>query len=76
MTQQKEYASQLRNQSLEELKSQYDDLKKELYVMRNMSNVEKKVEQPHLFQEIKRKIAQILTIMAEKKKNEEVQHVN
>ena len=58
-------AGELRNLSKEELEEKLDNLKKNLFDL-NYQRKYGKVEKPHLFREIKKDIARVLTIMKEK----------
>lgn len=55
-----------RDQSLEELQANYEDLKRQIFELRNQRELEKKMEKPHALRQNKKDIARILTVMREK----------
>lgn len=57
---------ELRDQTVEELKMQYQDLSRELFHMRNEIKVTRKMEKPHLVREKKKDRARVMTILREK----------
>ena len=57
---------ELRDSSNEELVSQLNDLRKELFSLKNELAMVHKLEKPHLLKIKKRNIAQVLTILSEK----------
>lgn len=59
-------AKELRDQTVEELTLQYQDLSKELFLMRNEMKVTRKMEKPHLVRLKKKDRARVLTILREK----------
>ncbi len=61
-------ASELRDQSVEELEAAYLELSKELFELRNERQLSRKVERPHLLRERRRDAARLLTILNEKAK--------
>lgn len=60
-------AKDLRDQSVEDLQLQYQDLAKELFQLRNEMKVSRKMEKPHLVREKKKDRARVLTVLKEKK---------
>jgi ribosomal protein L29 len=56
----------LRNESDEQLLSMIDDLKKELFHLKNELALSRKVEKSHLICEKRRKVARIKTILTER----------
>ena len=60
-------AKELRDQSIIELEASYEDVKRELFKLRNEMKLSKKMEKPHLLKAKKKDIARILTVMHEKK---------
>ncbi len=59
-------ANDLRDKSIEELKLDYDDARKELFQLRTDLHRDKKAEKPHLLHAKRRDIARLLTILHEK----------
>ncbi len=59
-------ASELRDQSVVELKALYSDLTKDIYQLRNEFKVTRKIEKPHQIKSKKRDRARIATILHEK----------
>ncbi len=59
-------ASELRNQSIEELKSLYHDLSKQIYQFSNEIQITRKAEKPHLIRLNKRNRARVLTVLRQK----------
>ncbi len=57
-----------RQMSDEELKQKLEELRKKLYDL-NFQRVTGSVQKPHLFKEIRKDIARILTILNERKRN-------
>ena len=57
---------ELRDQTVEELKMQHQDLSRELFHMRNEIKVTRKMEKPHLVREKKKDRARVMTILREK----------
>ena len=60
-------AKELREQSIEELEAKAEDLLKELFELKCKLSEEKKIEKPHLIQQLKKDRARILTVLNEKK---------
>ncbi len=58
--------SQLRDQSVEELKAMYRDLSKELFELGNELRLTRKIEKPHRFREKRKERARVLTILRQK----------
>lgn len=63
-------AKDLRNLSKEELFEKLDGLKKSLFDLNSQRRFGK-VEKPHLFQEVKKDIARILTVLKEKRSDKQ-----
>lgn len=59
-------ASELRDQSIDELLATCQDLRKKLFELTNQLKQDKKLEKPHLIRQTKKEIARILTIVSEK----------
>lgn len=59
-------ASELKDQSIEELKATVLELSRDIYQLRNESRMTKKMEKPHLVKEKKRDRARILTVLRQK----------
>lgn len=57
---------EFRDQSVEELKANLEETKRELFELRNQQRHSTKIEKPHLLKQKKREIAQIKTILREK----------
>lgn len=63
-------AQELRNQSIEELKTLYSDLCAELFHLVNERRIKQSLEKPHLIKEKKKERARLLTILREKREQE------
>lgn len=61
-------AKDLRDQSLEELEAIYQDSCKKLFELVNQAKAEKKREKPHEIGHVRKDIARLLTIMTEKRR--------
>ncbi|MCB1135105.1 MAG: 50S ribosomal protein L29 [Chlamydiia bacterium] len=62
-------ATELRDQTVEELEATASDLYKELFGLRNtIKGTGARAEKPHLFKEKRQAIARIHTVLREKKK--------
>lgn len=59
-------ADQYRDQSTQELEAVYEDIRKELFQLRNDVRRTKKTDKPHLFRQKKKDLARILTVINEK----------
>ena len=59
-------SKELRSRSEQELEALYQDLSKELFVLRNERNVSRKLEKPHLLKAKKKDRARVMTILREK----------
>lgn len=59
-------AKDLRDQTKEELEAMLQDIKKELYELKNQLRQTKKIEKPHLLVEKKKDVAKLLTVLSEK----------
>ena len=59
-------AKELRDQTTDELKAIYQDLSKELFLMRNEMKVTRKIEKAHVVREKKKDRARVMTILREK----------
>jgi large subunit ribosomal protein L29 len=59
-------AKELRDQTADELKAIYQDLSKELFLMRNEMKVTRKIEKAHLVRAKKKDRARVMTILREK----------
>jgi len=57
---------EIKNQSVEELEDQADDISKEIYDLTNQLRVLRKLEKPHLLTEKKRDMARVLTALRQK----------
>lgn len=64
-------AKDLRDQSIEELEAHLLDLDKERFHLVNEYQLNKKVEQPHRLRAQRRDKARVLTVLNEKRKNDE-----
>lgn len=60
-------AREYRDQSTQELEAAYEDIRKELFQLKNEVRRTKKVDKPHLFRQKKKDLARVLTIINEKK---------
>lgn len=60
-------ASEYRDQSAAELEAAYEDIRKELFQLKNEVRRTKKVDKPHLFGQKKKDLARLLTVMNEKR---------
>jgi large subunit ribosomal protein L29 len=61
-------ARELRDQSDQQLTARVRDVEKELFQLRNELALMHKIEKPHLIQAKRKEIAQMLTILTERKK--------
>ena len=59
-------ASELKDQSVEELKAAYHELSKDIFQLKNEVRMTKKMEKPHLVREKKRDRARVLTVLRQK----------
>lgn len=59
-------AKDLRNMSVDELKSSYSDHRKKLFDIINDQRKTAKSEKPHLIGQVKKEIAKMLTVLTEK----------
>lgn len=59
-------AIKLRDQSKEELEANLQELRKEIFTMRNEKKVSKKNEKPHMIRAMRKQIARVLTVLNEK----------
>lgn len=64
-------ANEFRDQSVEELIARQNDLRKEIFEMRNKHSQEKKLEKPHQLRELRKDLARLLTILREKELEQE-----
>lgn len=60
-------ASELINQSNEELEAQYEDICRDIFELTNELRVSRKLEKPHELKEKKKDRARILTVLRQKK---------
>lgn len=60
-------AKELRDQSLEELEATYDETCRKLFELKNQLKMEKKQEKPHEIKHARKDIARLLTVMTEKR---------
>jgi len=60
-------AKEYRDQSVQELEATYEDTRKELFQLRNDVRRTKKVDKPHLFRQMKKNLARLLTVLNEKR---------
>lgn len=65
-------AKDLRDQNLEELEAIYDDSCKKLFELMNGFKSQKKREKPHEIKHTRKDIARLLTIMAEKHRQNQI----
>lgn len=59
-------ASDLRDQTIENLEAARDDARKDLFVLRGEASQDKKMAKPHRVRQQRKEIARILTILHEK----------
>lgn len=59
-------ASELKDQSEQELRAQYRDLSKEIFGLKNDLSIARKLDKPHLVREKKRDRARVLTVLRQK----------
>jgi large subunit ribosomal protein L29 len=59
---------ELKDQSVEELKTSARVLDREIFMMRNELSTQRKLEKPHLMKEMRKNKARILTILTQKQK--------
>ena len=60
--------SELKDQSVEELKALYRDLSKEIFGFKNEMRIARKLEKPHLVRTKKRDRARVLTVLRQRVK--------
>lgn len=60
-------AKDLRDQSLDELELLYDESCKALFQLKNQAKASKRSEAPHKKQQVRKDIARLLTVIAEKR---------
>ncbi|MDN3508743.1 MAG: 50S ribosomal protein L29 [Candidatus Neptunochlamydia sp.] len=60
-------ASELINQSSEELEAQYEDICRDIFELANELHVSRKLEKPHALKEKKKDRARVLTVLRQKK---------
>ncbi len=58
--------SELKDQSVEELRAMYHDLSKDIFQLKNEARMTRKTETPHLVRDKKRDRARVLTILRQK----------
>jgi len=63
-------ARDLLAQSIEELKTQYVEVRREIFRLRNELHASRKLDKPHQLREKKRLCARILTILRQKEGSE------
>ena len=61
-------AQEYRDQSIEQLEVAHEDLRKELFGLRNERRETGQMEKPHRVKAVKKDIARLLTVMNEKRK--------
>lgn len=59
-------ASELKDQSVDELKAVYQELSKDIFELKSEIKITRKMEKPHLIREKKRDRARVLTVMRQK----------
>ena len=59
-------ATELKDQSVDELKAMYHELSKDIFQLKNESRMTRKMEKPHLVREKKRDRARVLTVLRQK----------
>ena len=59
-------ASELKDQSVEELKAIYQELSRDIFQLNNEIKVTRKMEKPHLMRDKKRDRARVLTVLRQK----------
>jgi len=62
-------AKDLRDQSKEELESKVEDLEKELFTLKSKLKIERKIDNPHKINQLRKDRARILTILSEKERD-------
>lgn len=66
-------AKELRDQTLDELEANYEDSCKKLFELNNQFRAQKKREKPHEIKHTRKDIARLLTIIAEKRSQNQTQ---
>lgn len=61
-------AKDLRDQSIEELEAAYEDSCKKLFNLKCLVKAQKKTEKPHEMKHVRKDIARLLTVLAEKRR--------
>jgi large subunit ribosomal protein L29 len=64
-------AKDLRDQKIEELEATYQESCKKLFEVNNQFKSEKKREKPHEIKHIRKDIARLLTVMTEKRRQQQ-----
>lgn len=59
-------ASELKDQSVEELRATYRELSRDIFQLKNESRITRKMEKPHLVSDKKRDRARVLTVLRQK----------
>lgn len=66
-------AKELRDQSLPELELSYQDSCRKLFALRNQAKMQKKLDKPSDIKNTRKDIARILTVITQKKRQEQHQ---
>ncbi|MCE2982613.1 MAG: 50S ribosomal protein L29 [Parachlamydia sp.] len=66
-------AKELRDQSIEELESAYEQSCKKLFEVRNVFRAQKQREKPHEIKHARKDIARLLTVLSEKRRAQQDQ---
>lgn len=66
-------AKDLRDQSIEELEATYSDSCRKLFDLNSQFKGQKKREKPHEIKHVRKDIARLLTVMAEKRREKQNQ---
>jgi large subunit ribosomal protein L29 len=66
-------AKDLRDQNLEELEAIYDESCRKLFELINQFRSQKKREKPHEIKHARKDIARLLTVMTEKRRQNQIQ---
>jgi large subunit ribosomal protein L29 len=61
-------ASEMRDQSVDELKALVIEKQKGLFQLKNQRQKEKKMDKPHLLREHRKDVARLLTVLSEKER--------
>lgn len=62
----KRFLEELKESSLKELQEREQKISREIFLLKSKEQVDKRAEKPHLFRELKKNRARVLTLIREK----------